>query len=167
MSSFASSTLTRYKCTIINWTKVTIISNEVAIGTCCGIHLKYDTCAQKTVKWCLPWINGCSNVLLVNSWQRKVVCQSTCIKEWLQYYVYDDASVDVITIRTWARTVTGDNPAMMNLYDHARSGQLITTMDMQHQAWVDKLNHASCHAKQKDIAVMLGILNERVRHIIH
>jgi histone-lysine N-methyltransferase SETMAR len=81
--------------------------------------------------------------------------------------VYGDACVDVSTVRRWARTVKGDNPATTNLHDQARSGRPITTVDAQHQARVGELIRANRRVKQKDIAAMLGISTERVHHIIH
>lgn len=81
--------------------------------------------------------------------------------------VYGDACVDVSTVRRWARTVKGDNPATMTLHDQARSGRPITAVDEQHQARVDELIHVNRRIKQKDVATMLEISTERVHHIIH
>ena len=68
--------------------------------------------------------------------------------------VYGDACVDVSTVRRWARTVKGDNPATMTLHDQARSGRPITAVDEQHQARVDELIHVNRRIKQKYVATM-------------
>lgn len=76
--------------------------------------------------------------------------------------VYGDACVEVSSGRRWARTIEGNNPAMMNLHDHAHahSGRWITATHTWHQVHQEELiNNHRC-VRWKDIAIVFGILNE-------
>lgn len=64
--------------------------------------------------------------------------------------VYGDACMDFSTVRRWERTLEVDNPATMNMHDHACSQQLIITKDTRHQANMEELICANvlCQAER-------------------
>lgn len=77
--------------------------------------------------------------------------------------LYCDPRVDASTARRVDKDCTSQSTR--NNHGHA-CGTPITITETQHQARVDEIIRANLSGKQKDMAVILGISNERVCHFI-
>ena len=80
--------------------------------------------------------------------------------------IYGDQCVDVSTVKRWVRRFKDGELGQADLSDKTRSGGPVTASDQLHQDCVEELICRNRRIKQKEIAVALGISEERVGHII-
>ena len=81
-------------------------------------------------------------------------------------FVYGDMCVSDGIVRKWVRFLKGEDPKQTTVFDRKRSGRPLSASDTNHQEAIDSLVRANRRIKQKEIAYEVGILKERVRHIV-
>ena len=74
--------------------------------------------------------------------------------------------MDVINVRKWVRCAKSCCADEMSVLDEHRSGRPISVTLDENQCRVDAMIEENCQIKQTDIALKLGISQERVHHII-
>lgn len=80
--------------------------------------------------------------------------------------VYGDVCMDVKNIRQWAVRAKTCNRGDMGIFDKERPGRPISVTCDENQARVDAMIQGNRRIKQREIALELGISQERVQHII-
>jgi len=79
--------------------------------------------------------------------------------------VYGDGCVDVKNVRRWVRRAESCRAGEMKVLDEHRSGRPISVTRDENQCRVVAMIQENRRIKQTDIAIKLGISQERVHHI--
>ncbi|GFO30327.1 histone-lysine N-methyltransferase SETMAR-like protein [Plakobranchus ocellatus] len=111
-----------------------------------------------------------SNDLLIN--QRSVIkflaaegCSVANIHARMKT-VYDEMSISDCAPCKWVRIFKGEDPRETILQDRKRLDRPLSASDTAHREKVDCMIRANRRVKQKEIADEVGILKERVHHIV-
>jgi len=81
--------------------------------------------------------------------------------------VYGDGCMDVKNVRKWVRCARSCCAGeMLSLLDEHRPGRPISVTRDENQCRVDDMIQENRRIEQRDVAVKLGISQERVHHII-
>ncbi|GFO11570.1 histone-lysine N-methyltransferase SETMAR-like protein [Plakobranchus ocellatus] len=80
--------------------------------------------------------------------------------------VYGEMCISDCAVRKWVRIFKGEDPRETILRDRKRSGRPLSALDMAHREKVECMIRANRRVKQKEIADEVGILKERVHHIV-
>jgi len=79
--------------------------------------------------------------------------------------VHGDGCIDVKNVRKWVRHAKSCRAGEMSVLDEHRSGRPISVTRDENQCRVDATIQENRRIKQRDIALKLGISQERVHHI--
>ena len=79
--------------------------------------------------------------------------------------VYGDGCMDVKNVRKWVRCARSYCAGEMSVLDEHRQGRPISVNRDKNQCRVDAMIQENRQIKQRDIALKLGISQERVHHI--
>ena len=80
--------------------------------------------------------------------------------------VYGDGCIDVKNVRKWVRHAKSCRAGEMSVLDEHRPGRNISVTRDENKCRVDAMIQENRRIKQRDIALKLGISQERVHHII-
>ncbi|GFO33568.1 histone-lysine N-methyltransferase SETMAR-like protein [Plakobranchus ocellatus] len=80
--------------------------------------------------------------------------------------VYGEMCISDCAVRKWVRIFKGEDSRETILRDRKRSGKPLSASDMAHREKVDCMIKANRTVKKKEMANEVGILKERVHHII-